>query len=63
MRHTNLISVALVEDDEDFRQGLAALIDQAEGFCCLAAYADCQAALSGLAKEKPDVVLMDIQLP
>ena len=60
----NLISVAIVEDDDEFREGLAALIDETEGFCCVGAYCNCEIALSsGLTKEKPDVVLMDIQLP
>lgn len=58
-----IISVALVEDDEDIRAGLSALIDDSDGFCCLNSYRNCESALPGILKEKPDVVLMDIQLP
>jgi DNA-binding NarL/FixJ family response regulator len=63
MLDPKLITIAIVEDDDEFRQGLASLIDESEGFCCVGAYRDCETALSGVAKEKPDVVLMDIQLP
>jgi len=58
-----IISVALVEDDEDIRTSLAVLIDGSDEFCCLNSYRDCESALPGILKEKPDVVLMDIQLP
>ncbi len=57
------IAVALVEDDEGLREGLATLLNETEGFCCVGAYADCEAALAGIRQEPPDVVLMDIQLP
>lgn len=60
---TTLISVTLVEDDDDLREGLATLIEAAEGFCCAGKYGDCPAALAGLRREPADVVLMDIQLP
>jgi DNA-binding NarL/FixJ family response regulator len=63
MLNPNLISVAIVEDDDDFRQGLAFIIDESEGFCCVGAYRDCETALACLVKERPNVVLMDIQLP
>jgi len=63
MLEAKLISVAIVEDDDEFREGLASLIDESAGFCCVGAYRDCEAALAQLAQEKPDVMLMDIQLP
>ena len=62
-RATSLISVALVEDDNDLREGLATLIDETEDFCCVGKYGECQAALIGLRREPAEVVLMDIQLP
>lgn len=58
-----LITVAVVEDDDDIRMGLAKLIDRTKGFSCVSAYRGCETALPDLAREKPDVVLMDIQLP
>jgi DNA-binding NarL/FixJ family response regulator len=57
------ITVALVEDNERVREGLRVLIDGSDGFRCRAAYGSAEEALSRLAGEKPDVVLMDINLP
>ncbi len=59
----NVINVAIVEDDDDIRQSLAALIDEAEGFMCTNTYGECWSALQGIDAEEPDVVLMDIGLP
>jgi RNA polymerase sigma factor (sigma-70 family) len=52
-----------VEDNEQLRGTLARVISRAAGFKCLSQYADAEAALAGLPKEPPDVVLMDINLP
>lgn len=57
------IRVAIVEDSEKIREGLAALIDGSEGFQCTAAYESAEEALRHLPAYRPDVVLMDIQLP
>ena len=58
-----MVKVAIVEDDTDIREGLAALINGSEGFQCVAAYASGEAALTEVLKKTPDVVLMDINLP
>lgn len=55
--------VAIVEDDALVREELARLIDGAEGFRCLGTYADAETALVEIPRQKPDVVLMDINLP
>jgi DNA-binding NarL/FixJ family response regulator len=57
------IEVALVEDDPNLRANLAAMLNGSTGFKCQAAYADGMAALSGIPSHRPDVVLMDINLP
>jgi DNA-binding NarL/FixJ family response regulator len=57
------ITVSIVEDNDQLRGTLARLIDRAEGFRCLGQYATAEAALEGLPKERPNVVLMDINLP
>jgi DNA-binding NarL/FixJ family response regulator len=57
------ISVSIVEDSEQVRNTLTKLINRAEGFKCLSEYANVEAALEGLPKDKPEVVLMDINLP
>jgi DNA-binding NarL/FixJ family response regulator len=57
------ITVAIVEDNDQLRGTLAQVIDRAEGFRCVSRYACAEDALEGVPKEKPDVVLMDINLP
>jgi DNA-binding NarL/FixJ family response regulator len=57
------ITVSIVEDNEQLRGTLARVINRAEGFECLSQYATAEAALEALPREKPNVVLMDINLP
>jgi DNA-binding NarL/FixJ family response regulator len=57
------INVAIVEDNDKIRNGLSLLIDGSEGFRCVATYSNAEDALKFLPGQKPDVVLMDIQLP
>jgi len=57
------IQVALVEDDAGVRANLTRMIDSAPGFHCLGAYADGLTALKGIPSRRPDVVLMDINMP
>ena len=55
--------VSIVEDNEQLRGTLARVINRAEGFQCVSQYPSAEAALGGLPNDKPDVVLMDINLP
>jgi DNA-binding NarL/FixJ family response regulator len=57
------ISVSIVEDDLPVRTIYAKWLKQAEGFRLVSQYGDGLAALAALPKERPDVVLMDINLP
>lgn len=57
------ITVSLVEDNEQLRKTLARVVDRADGFECLSDYGSAEAALEGLSKDRPQVVLMDINLP
>ena len=57
------IQVSIVEDNDQLRGTLARLLNRAEGFACLSQYASAEAALEGLPKDRPQVVLMDINLP
>lgn len=57
------IQVALVEDDAGVRANLAAMLNSSPGFSCQAAYEDGPSALRGIPQNRPDVVLMDINLP
>jgi len=58
-----MINVAIVEDNDEIRDGLAMLIGGSEGYRCMATYSNAEDALSDLVRKKPDVVLMDINLP
>jgi len=57
------ITVSIVEDNEQLRGTLARMISRAEGFECLGQYPSAEAGLAGIPAEKPNVVLMDINLP
>ncbi len=57
------ITVSIVEDNEQLRATLARVLNRADGCRCLSHYGDAESALSGLPQDKPEVVLMDINLP
>jgi DNA-binding NarL/FixJ family response regulator len=57
------ISVSIVEDNEKLRVTLARVLNRADGFSCVSQYASAEEALKDLPHAKPDVVLMDINLP
>jgi DNA-binding NarL/FixJ family response regulator len=57
------IQVAVVEDDEEIRANLTHRIGGNSAFLLLRSYGDAEAALADLPRYKPDVVLMDINLP
>jgi DNA-binding NarL/FixJ family response regulator len=56
-------SVAVVEDDQGLRKQLVELLGTAPDIQCLGAFASGEEALKRIPVLKPDVVLMDIQLP
>jgi DNA-binding NarL/FixJ family response regulator len=58
-----MITVSIVEDDDDIRETLALLIDGSHGFRCASHFCDCEGALAAIVEDPPDVVLMDIELP
>jgi len=58
-----VISVSLVEDDAQARKILAGWITQASGFRLNGDWGDAESAVAVLPEKKPDVVLMDINLP
>jgi len=57
------ITVAIVEDDEAMLSTLEKLITSTAGFSCSGAFQSCEEALPALGRDRPDVVLMDINLP
>ena len=54
--------VLIVDDHEDFRRSAAALLES-EGFTVVGDAMDARAALVEVERLRPDVVLLDVQLP
>ena len=57
------IAVSIVEDDPQVRSSLAKLIDGSPGYRCVSRHGSAEDALLEIPKVKPEVVLMDINLP
>ena len=57
------INVAIVEDSDKFRETLARVLNRSEGFRCISQFPNAEDALKALPQDKPEVVLMDINLP
>lgn len=57
------ITVSIIEDDQKTRQALTMRVNRSPSLQCLATYANAELALKGIPDEKPDVVLVDINLP
>jgi len=57
------ISVSIVEDNDKLRGTLARVLNRADGFRCVSQHANVEDALKDLPQARPDVVLMDINLP
>ena len=58
-----MIKVMLYEDNPQLREGLTMLIDGSEGFRVLASFKNCNNVVEEVDAFKPDVVLMDIDMP
>jgi DNA-binding NarL/FixJ family response regulator len=58
-----MISVSIYEDNEKLRDVLEMLISTTDGFRVLGTYADCQNVRAEIKASRPDVVIMDIDMP
>jgi len=58
-----IIRVTVFEDNNSLRHGLYQLINGSEGFSCVGAFEDCLNLLKNIEETKPNVVLMDIEMP
>ncbi len=56
-------SVAIVEDDAGIRENLVELLNSSPGYHCVGACASGEEALAQIPHWRPEVVLMDINLP
>jgi len=57
------IRVNIFEDSDSLRTSLFHVINESPGFCCVGAHEDCLNLMEDIKKDRPDVVLMDIQMP
>ena len=57
------LRVVLADDHQLFRQGLAALLATVEGIEVVAEAGDGEATVRAVARERPDVALVDLQMP
>lgn len=58
-----MITIAIVEDNEQFRSGLEAIIKGQNDFALTASYDSAEKALLALLQNPPDIVVSDISLP
>ena len=58
-----MITVAVVDDKRDIREGLRIVLDTTEGFKCLNVFGSGRKAIEGITKLRPDVVIMDVEMP
>ncbi len=58
-----MINVILYEDNPQLREGLAMLLNGSEGFEVIGAFKNCNNVVSEVDALKPDVILMDIDMP
>ena len=57
------IRISIIEDDETLRDGYAFLIGATEGYDVVSSYCSYDEAAKKIAIDKPDVILLDIELP
>jgi DNA-binding NarL/FixJ family response regulator len=57
-----MISIAIVDDERGLCESIATFVNGSSGFRCVSSYHSAESALEHLPAEKPDVVLMDINM-
>jgi DNA-binding NarL/FixJ family response regulator len=57
-----MITVSIVDDEKELRNSIMTFVNGSAGFKCVSAYGSAEDALRGLPADKPEVVLMDINL-
>jgi DNA-binding NarL/FixJ family response regulator len=55
--------VLIVEDDQEIRNSFSLIVNSSQKFMVINAYCSCEEALENLNRDKPEIVLMDIELP
>ncbi len=55
--------VVIVEDDQEIRESFSLIVSSSQRFTSVGAYGSCEDAISALNRDKPEIVLMDVELP
>lgn len=55
--------VLIIEDDPEIRSSFAMIVDSSQKFTVVNSYSNCEDAIKHLHQDKPDIVLMDVELP
>ncbi|HWH70723.1 MAG TPA: response regulator transcription factor [Candidatus Sulfotelmatobacter sp.] len=61
--HLRPLRVSIIEDDAVVREHLVGQLNAAPGFLCASSHPSAESALEEILRQKPDVVLTDINLP
>ncbi|MEO6633326.1 MAG: response regulator transcription factor [Mucilaginibacter sp.] len=62
MMNRNIL-VSIIEDDDTIRNGYSFLIGNTEGYAVVSSYPSYDAAAYKIGGDKPDVILLDIEMP
>jgi len=54
--------VLIVEDDTEIRNSFTLIVNSSQKFTVVNAYASCEDAIDNIGRDKPEIVLMDIEL-
>jgi DNA-binding NarL/FixJ family response regulator len=57
------VRVLVVDDQEPFRRAIAAVVAETDGFVVVASIASGEESLAAVARLRPNLVLMDVNLP
>jgi len=57
------IRVAIFEDNQLFREAMQAILNGTQGYTCCGAFGDSHQLLARVERSRPDVILMDIEMP
>ncbi len=57
------VRITIFEDSKHLRESLQIVLDGTPGFVCAGAHTSCNDLLHNMEREKPDIVLMDIEMP
>ncbi len=63
MKNDEIIRVAILDDDSEFRELLSITINSNDDFTCVGLYSTCDEAQVKIEEDIPDILLLDIAMP